>query len=727
MRRKSNARWGVVGALLLGGAIYWGWSQEDLQSPDAIARLDYVERGPRESFGEAEEETSLQPASRASLPISGNSGDTSLRQFSQDRQLEQNEGPALPAIPQVSVRQAKNNGDVGAPIGLVTQIASKPHSRTLGQIIVAEPSGNPPVVVTTGQEPPLPPSTGNPEVISSLFLTPIDAPLGYAGRSGVLPRDVQQDNHFVPVEDRWRIGFPEWDRYGKGHPVGDDYPYVQGRKWDPFNQNVLKGDYPILGQNIFLEITGTSQAIFEPRQTPTATTPFESTVNPGSKDFFGNPNQFLYSHTFFLSFDLFRGDAAFRPVDWRVKITPAFNINTLSVSELGVVGPDVTDGTSRYRTFFALQEWFLEAKLADIGPDYDFVSVRVGSQPFTSDFRGFIFSDMNRGVRLLGTNFSNRDQFNLVYFDQLEKDTNSGLNTFRNRSQQIVIANYYKQDFIFPGYTAQWSAHYNHDSPTFKFDNNGFLVRPDPVGVFQPHTIDVVYLGWAGDGHINQLNVNHAFYWALGHDTLNPLANQPQNISAQMAALEISYDQDWLRFRSSVFWSSGDKDVNNSHATGFDTILDNPNFAGGEFTYWQRQQLKLFGVDLVQRMSLVPDLRSSKIQGQTNFVNPGLFLVNFGVDMELTPKFRIVNNANVLWFDSVAPLQQFTFAQHINHFIGVDLSIGMEYRPYLNNNMIFKFGLATLLPGQGFQDLFSPYDHGARALFAGFMEAVLTF
>src|SRR5439155_14845213 len=27
------------------------------------------------------------------------------------------------------------------------------------------------------------------------------APLGYAGRSGVFPREVQQDEHFIPVED----------------------------------------------------------------------------------------------------------------------------------------------------------------------------------------------------------------------------------------------------------------------------------------------------------------------------------------------------------------------------------------------------------------------------------------------------------------------------------------------------------------------------------------------
>jgi hypothetical protein len=529
------------------------------------------------------------------------------------------------------------------------------------------------------------------------------------------------------MEDQWRIGFPDWDRYGKGHPRGDDYPYKRGRWWDPFNQNVLKGDYPILGQNIFLEITGTTQLFFEPRQTPIATTPFESTNNPGSIDFFGRPGQIFYSQNFFLSFDLFHGDAAFRPFDWRIKATPAVNVNYLAVNELGVVSPNVENGTTRGRAFVTLQEWFFESKLADLGPNYDFISIRVGSQPFTSDFRGFIFSDVNRGVRLFGNNFSNRDQFNVVYFNMQEKDTNSLLNTFIDRHQHILVLNYYRQDFIFPGYTAQVSLHYNHDSPTTLFDRNGFLVRPDPVGVFQPHKIDVMYLGWTGDGHINSLNINHAFYWALGRDSLNPLANDTQNISAQMGALELSYDQDWIRFRLSGFWASGDHDINNSHATGFDSIMDNPNFAGGSFSYWQRQQLKLFGVNLMQRESLVPDLRSSKFQGQTNFVNPGLFLVNAGFDLEITPKLRSINNANVLWFDAVQPLQQFVYQDHINRFIGIDLSTGLEYRPFLNNNVIFKAGFAALIPGQGFRDLFNNFDHNARALYAGFIEAVLTY
>jgi len=163
----------------------------------------------------------------------------------------------------------------------------------------------------------------------TLFVTEMDPPLGYTGQSGILPSESQESSHFVPVEDRWRLGMPAWDRYGSGHPFDDDYPYVLGRKLDPFTQNVLKGDYPIIGQHTFLDVTATSSAFIEPRQVPTATTPFESTARPFEQNFFGRPNQLFYTNYFSLSFDLFSGDAAFKPVDWRIKLVPTFNVNNL--------------------------------------------------------------------------------------------------------------------------------------------------------------------------------------------------------------------------------------------------------------------------------------------------------------------------------------------------------------------------------------------------------------
>jgi hypothetical protein len=539
-----------------------------------------------------------------------------------------------------------------------------------------------------------------------LFRVEVGAPLGFTGPSGVLPREYQADSHFIPVEDRWRAPFPEWDRYGRGHPGLDDYPYVPGHCWDPYTQNVLKGDYPIIGQHTFLELMATSDALFEPRQLPASNSALERGPAP-ARPFFENPNQFFYTHLFSVTADLFHGATTFKPVDWRLRLTPVFDVNYTAADEQAVGNPPTRHSLSQGRTWTTLQEWFVEKKLADLSPNYDFVSVRAGSQPFLSDFRGFVFNDTNRAVRLFGTLEANRDQFNLAYFNQQLKDPLSRLNTFNARDQQVVIANFYRQDFVWPGYTLEGSVHYNHDD--------------------QSHALDVVYLGLAGDGHINRVNVNHALYWAVGHDTLNPVAKSPQDISAWMGALELSYDCDWVHFRGSYFYASGDGDLRNKHATGFDSIIDNPNFAGGPFSFWQHQAIPLFGTNLVNRFSLLPDLRTSNLNAESNFVNPGVMIATLGADLDLTPKARMFNNFNLLWFDKTNVLEQFLLKPHIDRFIGGDLSTGIEYRPLLNNNVILTLGAAVLIPGQGFKDLYDRSTRDATSLFFGFLDVTLTY
>ena len=647
-------------------------------------------------------------------------------------------GQSLPGLPPLPVASAPIAGSPipgrtvpspPAPVGPATSASPIAiGDGGLSRVQFPPLPGEPPTGLRGPSEAAYPdPATPSIAVPGSYFRSLMGPPTGFAARSSIHKDEPQVSPDFVPVEDRWRLGYPEWDRYGKGHPLLDDYPYVPGRPINPFRQNVLKGDYPILGQHTFFEFSGSTLAFFEFRQVPTQTTPFESTARANEFAFFGRPNQFFYTQFFNLSFDLFHGDAGFKPVDWRIKVTPIFNVNNLSLSELAQVDPSVKSGTTRSRTIFSLQEFFGELKLADTSPNYDFVSARVGSQLFVSDFRGFIFADVNRGARIFGTRNANRDQYNLVYFRQFEKDTNSGLNTFHDRDQNIVIANYYRQDFIFPGYTAQASVHYNNDNASFKINKNRFLNRPDPDGIYQRHEVDAIYLGFAGDGHWNRFNVTNAFYWVVGRDSMNPLANRSQQISAQFAAFEVSYDRDWMRFRTSFLYASGDSNINNGHATGFDSILDAQVFAGGIFSYLQRQAIPLFGVNLVNLGSFLPDLRSSKIQGQSNFVNPGEVLFNIGQDMDITPKLKMVNNINFVQFAQVNVLEQFLYAGHIHHTIGAEPSSGFEYRPFLNDAVVVVTGVAALLPGMGFRDIYSNFGQRVDTPFAGFASMVLAF
>jgi hypothetical protein len=514
---------------------------------------------------------------------------------------------------------------------------------------------------------------------------------------------------FQAEPNRWRVTMPDWNRYG----TGGEHPYVRGSKWDPFDRNKWKGDVPIIGQQTFFNFTAISDTLVDGRRLPVPSD--VSTARPGSSDFFGKGEQLFLDQLFLFSFDLFHGDAAFRPVDWRIRVTPAISLNDLDVRERGIVNIDVRAGTTRLDSHLGFQEAFAEVKLHDLSANYDFISVRAGIQEFNADFRGFLFVDEQPGVRFFGNLDSNRWQYNLAYFNLLEKNTNSGLNSFARRKQQVIIANAYRQDFLFQGYTAQFSVDYNDDAASIHYDDNGFLVRPSPVGVvisnneIKPHAIRVAYLGWTGDGHIGRVNLTHAFYQALGTDSFNPLAGRPVTINAQMAALELSIDKDWIRFKGSAFYASGSANPRSGQARGFDAIEDFPEFAGGIFSLWNREGIRLTGagVNLTSPDSLLPSLRSNKDEGQANFVNPGIFLANLGTDFDLTPKLRGFVNVNYLRFERTEPLELLLFQAPIHHTIGVDSSIGVRYRPPLTENISITAGVAALVPGQGLRDIYT--------------------
>lgn len=581
-----------------------------------------------------------------------------------------------------------------------------------------------------------------------------------------------------PEPDRWRIGFVPWRRYTSGET---EIPYETPNPllWRPYKQSVLKGDVPIIGQDIFLNLTAETETDFEGRRDPTPSN--ISAARPGSAEFFGESEQVAVQNNFSFAVDFFEGDTVFQPVHWLVHVQPVYNINYLQVHETGVVSPDprgvanqnfpppnnggifnpgdvtnflngqLTHGpqdafgsqqTTRTKEFLSLQEAFFEYHLGDLSENYDFLATRIGNQPFNQDFRGFLFNDINSGWRIFGNIDNNRYQYNVAAFDMREKDTDSQLNTFNARNQQIILANIYRQDALWHGYTAQLSFLANLDHGTTHYDENGFLVRPSPLGTVQPHGVQAYYLGWAGDGHIGRLNISHQFYQALGHDDFNDLAGHAVDINAQMAALELSYDHDWARYKGSFFYASGDGNTKGNTATGFDTVIDNPNFTGGPFSYWARQGFNLAGteVGLKDANSLVPDLRTSKTQGQANFVNPGVMIFSLGTELDLTPKLRSFLNANYIRFVETDPLKTALLTDKINREVGWDLSLGFQYRPLLTDNIIISAGVGVLLPGQGYRDIYrsitepvpgytstSNPGHTDDFLYSGIVAVTLTY
>ena len=548
----------------------------------------------------------------------------------------------------------------------------------------------------------------------------------------------------APRPDRWRIGFVPWKRYTSG-VVEQPYETPDPLLWAPYRQSILKGDVPVIGQDIFLDLTASAETVTEIKRVPTASG--VSGAVAGEYEFYGQGEQYSIENNLDNTQNIFQGQTALRPPDWAVKIETVFNVNYLETRETGVVSPSpngsiggngapppnngfvqnpgdiggllngqvgpansyrATAATQRTDTFFSLQQAFVEFHLFDLSDNYDFMSVRIGNQPFNADFRGFLFNDVNTGIRLFGNWDNNLYQYNLAAFDLREKDTDSELNTFDNRDQYVAVANLYRQDFIWPGYTTEWSFLANFDRGGVHYDANGFLTRPEPIGTARAHDVTAYYLGWGGDGHIGRFNISHQFYEALGRDDFNGLAGRPVDINAQLAALEVSDDHDWARYKASFFYASGDGNATDGTAHGFDTVVDNPNFTGGPFSFWTRQGFNLGGtlVNLKTPNRLVPDLRTSKTEGQANFVNPGVYIFGLGGEFDLTPKLRSFLNANYILLAETDPIKTALLTSKVGNEIGWDLSLGFQYRPLLTDNIIISAGFGVLIPGRGYRDIY---------------------
>ena len=505
----------------------------------------------------------------------------------------------------------------------------------------------------------------------------------------------------LPVPDRWRIM----------RSLGFSFPW-----YDPYNPNVLKGDLPI-ERDWFVNLGAISDTLVEARRLPTPVGP-QATQRPGSLDVFGAGKQSVFSQTVIASFSLIKGDTTFRPPDYEFRLVPAFNFNYARVEELRALRADPREGRTRDDNHAGLQEAFADIHLRNVSSRYDFDSIRVGIQPFTSDFRGFLLNDVPFGVRLFGTRDNNQWQYNLAWFRRLEKDTNSGLNDLgrRARSDDLFVANAYRQDFPRLGFTSQVTAilDINREGHGQFYDANGFLVRPAAIGDERPHDYRVAYFGYSGDGHFGRYNVTASIYAAIGHDERNPLAQRPQTIRAGMAAVEVSRDFSWVRLRMSGLVQSADKNPFDDRATGFDAILENPQFAGADTSFWIRQGVPLVGgggVALSGRNGVLASLRSSKDQGQSNFVNPGLVLAGAGVDADVLPQLRAIGNVSYLRFVNTAVLGVLRNQSPPAREIGWDVSAAVQWRPFMTQNLVINASAAALLPGKGLKQL---YDEGRR-------------
>lgn len=501
------------------------------------------------------------------------------------------------------------------------------------------------------------------------------------------------------VEDRWQL------------PA--KLGLVDPRWYDPYHQNVLKADRPIHDDDWFLNILAESDTIMQPRRVPTPVSP-QGTARPGELDIIGDGKQTFVNQNLITGLVYYKGDTVFRPPDYEYRLTLVTNYNRTEAEHNRALLINPQEGRVRTDNHVAVQELFFDKHLRDVSPRYDFDSIRIGIQPFTTDFRGFLFIDEPLGVRLFGTRDNNIFQYNLAAFRRIEKDTNSGLNDLGEdlRKDDVYVANLYWEDMPSLGYISQFSLVHNRNregDEEAHFNKNGFIVRPSSFGLEAPRNYDVTYLGYNGDGHFGRWNLSLSLYGAYGDETRGTFVDTETDIRAGFGAVELSRDFDWLRVRGSALYASADTDPFDDVAGGFDAIFENPLFAGADTSYWISQPVPLIGggfVTLSGINGVLNSVRSSKEEGQSNFANPGTQLIGIGADADITPEWRLTANANHLSFVDTATVEAARNQGPIDREIGWDVSVGAIYRPLFNQNIVIRASAAALVPGTGYEQLF---------------------
>ncbi len=436
-------------------------------------------------------------------------------------------------------------------------------------------------------------------------------------------------------QDRWRVSKYSARSLRNRWRVLDatGVPVPRPSIFDPYNQNPLKGDFPVLGQNTFMVFTGVA----------TPASAFSSQNNAAIQ---ANSN-------FVTALEFFHGSTVFKPKDWSLKASANAKLDFIDANKNQNID---------------LLELFGEVKLFDVGDNFDFTSLRAGIQGFASDFDGFIFKDVNLGAQLFGELRQNRHQWALAYFDRLNKG--GSVADFNLLGQQVFAASLFWEDIFKPGFKTVFSFLYNRDRAV---DENN---------------LDVFYLGFASAGNFGRFEFNPTFNFAFGTEGFNPIAQSETTVTAFLAGMELAYVKNHRNYRTAAFVASGDGNPNDDQATGFDSINDNIALfgAGNSFIIGATQFF-------TNANSFLP---SNRTEGISNFVNPGMVLLNLGLDLVLTPKTFFQFDANNFRFLNTSSLENVDERQ-----VGNEIVAALNYRVFLNENFIFQLGGSAFFPAAG--------------------------
>jgi hypothetical protein len=89
-------------------------------------------------------------------------------------------------------------------------------------------------------------------------------------------------------------------------------------------------------------------------------------------------------------------------------------------------------------------------------------------------------------------------------------------------------------------------------------------------------------------------------------------------------------------------------------------------------------------------------------------------LAGFGADADLTPQLRVLGNVSKLNFVNTSSLGVLRNQAPPSKDLGVDISIGAQYRPFMSQNVVLNASAAALVPGKGLKQFYDEDKRGPQ-------------
>ncbi len=495
------------------------------------------------------------------------------------------------------------------------------------------------------------------------------------------------------VETRWRTYDLE------GHP---EYGY---HLYNPYNQNPIKGDFPIGESNWFVEADVLSTSVYKSRRNIDFSKAFAPEIAAGKLSFFEHNNFLNQNGIFGLEFR--HNDDRFVPANFDIRVDGVADLK----HDINAFNATTDSSGTVFDAFFDL-------KVHDFGKDnFDLMFVRGGIQFFKSDFHGLIFNDEGLGGRIDGSFKKNRFRYDAVALKLFQKDAVSGFIDFTKPSaHDVVILRFTAEDFLVKGWNSEWSFHYNHDPRK---------IAGGPATL----DLDTFYYGATFNGHIGRVIFNPAIYGVSGHaDHLVLGAPVQHSVGAFEGVVDIEYPVDYWRLRAGYVYQSGDSNPAGKHDGGFDSISDAVTLFGGPISYFIGQNIKFGNGDFIRGNSIYASLRGAN--NQSNYVNPGLQIANAGFDTIFTRRVQMALNLNYYHFNELGTFpnnNKFKVPVVIGHNdAGVEENIFVRFKPFLrqaNDLFLIDTGFSVMQPGQGMKDAFG----SSRPVYSTFLAVRLVY